>query len=183
MDASLQNRGALNWTEGPLRLASFAFFDLETTGLRPDRGAGITEIAVVGANGSLLHWRKQAAPDASLADQLPLLLDCLDGRVVVGHNLQFDFQFVAYEARRHGLDGPRLRFIDTLALARRLLGPAQDAQLETLLHRFNLMPDEPLHSALVDARATRTLFWQLVEEGSHRTLGDAGAKPLAWASP
>lgn len=183
MKARAPSYGGLNWAEGPIGLAAFAFFDLETTGLRPDRGAKINEIAVVGNRRTLLHW--QAPPDeaGALADQLPRLLEGLTGRVVVGHNLQFDFRFVAYEARRHGLDGPRLQFIDTLSLARRLLGPHEDLKLEALLRRFDLLPSEPLHDALVDARATRALFWTLVDTGRLRTLAEAGAKPLTWTAP
>ena len=173
----------MNWATGPVGLASFAFFDLETTGLRPDRGAEITEIAVVDQDQLLLHWQAHVADASSFAGSLLLLLECLDSRVVVGHNLPFDFQFVAYEARRLELSMPQLRFTDTLSLARSILGPQQDARLEALLHRFDLLPEDPLHRALVDARATRALFWKLVDVGGLRTLAEAGVKPLTWTSP
>lgn len=183
MDGTKQERGALSWSNGPLSLAPFAFFDLETTGLRPDRGARVTEIAVVGDDRPLLRWRRDAVEEAPFEDQLPLLLECLAGSVVVGHNLRFDFKFVAYEARRHGLEGLCLRYVDTLALARELLNRTSDVRLGTLLSYFDLSPEGELHTALVDARATRTLFWRLVDEGNLRTLADAGVKPLTWNSP
>jgi DNA polymerase III epsilon subunit-like protein len=164
-------------------VASFAFFDLETTGLRPDRGARITEAAVVGRGEALLDWQRDAEDASSLAALLPRLLGRLEGRVVVGHHLSFDFRFIAYEARRHGLSLPRLQFIDTLGLARAALDAAHDGQLEALLRRFDLVPEGPLHTALVDARAARALFWRLVDEGDLQTLADAGAKPLAWTAP
>jgi DNA polymerase III epsilon subunit-like protein len=176
--------GALNWAEGPLRLAAYAFFDLETTGLRPDRGARIAEVAVVGRDGVLLDWQRDAEGAQPLPDRLPRLLERLRNRVVVGHHLSFDFRFVAYEARRHRLSIPRLQFIDTLGLARRVMTPApDDARLGALLDRFDLAPDGPLHTALVDAKATRALFWHLVEKGDIQTLADAGVKPLTWAAP
>ncbi|PSQ83142.1 MAG: 3'-5' exonuclease [Bacteroidetes bacterium QS_7_67_15] len=175
--------GALNWAEGPLRLAAYAFFDLETTGLRPDRGARIAEIAVVGRDGVLLDWQRDAEGAQPLPDRLPRLLEELRGRVVVGHHLSFDFRFVAYEARRHELSIPRLPFIDTLGLARRVLGERPNHQLAALLDRFDLAPDGPLHTAPTDAKAARALFWQLVEEAGLDTLADAGVKPLTWAAP
>lgn len=173
----------MKWIQRPVRVASFAFFDLETTGLRPDRGAKITEAAVVSRDRALLHWQRDAAGARPLPALLPRLLDRLQGRIVVGHHLQFDFQFVAYEARRHGLTGPALQFIDTLGLARNVFGSSQDMRLEALLRHFDLVPNEPLHQALVDAKATRALFWALVDEGDFQTLADAGAKPLTWAAP
>lgn len=173
----------MRWTQRPVRITSFAFFDLETTGLRPDRGAKITEAAMVSRDRVLLDWHRDAAGARALSALLPRLLDQLRGRVVVGHHLSFDFQFVAYEARRHDLTGPDLQFIDTLGLARRVVGVQQDARLEALLRHYDLVPDEPLHQALVDAKATRALFWALVDEGDLQTLADAGAKPLTWSAP
>lgn len=180
MPRSAEKRSATNWSSAPLGVASLAFFDLETTGLRPDRGAKITEIAVIGRERVLLHWQCEASD--ALPVLLPQLFDRLQERVVVGHNVAFDFRFTAYEARRHGLTGPPLRFIDTLGLARRVLGEGGAHQLGALLGRFGLTPEGPLHTALVDARATQTLFWKLAEEGGLHTLADAGAKPLVWRS-
>ena len=44
------------WADCPLQVASLVFFDLETTGLRPDRGARIREIAVLGHDGIRFDW-------------------------------------------------------------------------------------------------------------------------------
>lgn len=46
----------------PIRTASVAFFNLETTGLRPDRGACITEMAVVDQEGIRFDWTADAEP-------------------------------------------------------------------------------------------------------------------------
>jgi len=99
---------------------------------------------------------------------------------VVGHNLQFDFRFLTYEAERLGQRGIDLRFVDTLGLSRRLLPELDDYRLEELSSIFDLAPDTKLHTAVGDASASRSLFWFLVKEGNLKTLSDAGMKRLSW---
>ena len=91
----------------PIRTAAVVFFDLETTGLRPDRGARITEMAVVDQEGICFDWAADAEPpsDAAVARQLAALIDALRGSIVVGHNLSFDFRLLTYEAERLGHEG------------------------------------------------------------------------------
>jgi DNA polymerase III epsilon subunit-like protein len=170
------------WANRPLRTATLLFFDLETTALRPDRGGRIREMAVVDAQGIRFDWRSDAAPprDDAVAAQLPRLIDHLEAGIVVGHNLQFDFRFVTYEAERLGLGGIDLRFADTLGLARSLLNAPDTHQLGTLLGHFDASPDEELHTAVGDALATRTLFWRLVEHGDLDTLADLNVQRLQW---
>ena len=165
----------------PLRTVDLVVFDLETTALRPDRGGRIREMAVVDHDGIRFDWKTsgEAPTDRAVARQLPRLLDVLQDRVVVGHNLQFDFQFVTYEAERLGHPGLDLRYVDTLGLARSLLD-APNYELGTLLAHFNAAPEEDLHTAVGDALATRTLFWHLVDAGALTTLADAGIKRLRW---
>jgi DNA polymerase III epsilon subunit-like protein len=172
------------WADRPLRTAALVFFDLETTALRPDRGGRICEMAVVDQRGVRFDWRSDEDPprDDTVAAQLPVLIDHLEAGVVVGHNLQFDVRFVTYEAERFGLDGPDLRFADTLGLARSLLGAPANYQLGTLLGVFDAAPEEELHTAVGDALATRTLFWHLVEHGGLSTLADVGVQRLQWSA-
>lgn len=173
------------WTDRPLRTASLVFFDLETTGLRPDRGGRIREMAVVDQDGVRFDWRSDAASpsDDTVAAQLSTLVDHLNSGIVIGHNVQFDFRFLTYERQRLselGLGGLSLRFADTLGLARRLLPNRDDHQLGALLTRFDAAPAEELHTAVGDALATRTLFWHLVDHGDLETLADVGVKRLRW---
>lgn len=174
----------LQRADWPIDAASLLFFDIETTGLRPDRGAQITEMAVVDRRSVRFDW--QLGPDTphddALAVHLPRLFDLLQTGVVVGHNLSFDLRFIAYVAGRIGLRGPTARFVDTLALARQVLDRPRDARLESLLGAFGIAPDGALHTALVDARATCALFWALVEHGDLETLGDAGLQRLDWTT-
>lgn len=170
------------WSDRPLRTGPLVFFDLETTALRPDRGGRIREMAVVDEQGIRFDWRSDEAPprDDAVAAQLPRLIEHLEAGVVVGHNLQFDFRFVTYEAERLGLGGIDLRFADTLGLARSLLDAPDIHQLGTLLGHFDAAPDEELHAAVGDALATRTLFWHLVEHGGLQTLADINVRRLQW---
>jgi len=170
------------WSTRPLRVASLVFFDLETTGLRPDRGGRIREMAVVDRDGVRFEWTSQEKPpsDEAVVRRLPTLVDHLQRGVVVGHNLAFDFRFLTYEAERLGLRGVDVPFADTLGLARTLLPEKEDHQLGSLLRAFDLDPEEELHTAVGDALATRTLFWHLVDHGDLDTLADVGVKRLRW---
>ena len=172
------------WADRPLRTAALVFFDLETTALRPDRGGRICEMAVVDQRGVRFDWRSDEDPprDDAVAAQLPVLIDHLETGVVVGHNLQFDFRFLTYEAERLGCGGVGLRVTDTLGLARTLLDAPNDHQLGTLLCHFDAAPDEELHTAVGDALATRALFWHLVEHGELSTLADVGVQRLQWSA-
>jgi len=174
-----------SWTDRPLRTAPLVFFDLETTALRPDRGGRIREMAAVDHDGVRLHWESEATPpaDETVARRLPPLLDVLETGVVVGHNLQFDVRFLTYELRRlsaSGLHGIDIRFADTLGLARELLPHRDDYQLGALLSAVDASPEEPLHTAVGDALATRALFWGLVEAEGLETLSDVSVKRLSW---
>ncbi|NBC16964.1 MAG: 3'-5' exonuclease [Bacteroidetes bacterium] len=172
------------WPGCLIRVAPLLFFDIETTGLRPDRGARITEMALVDRGEVRFAWEgASSAPDEHpVAAQLPPLLQHLQAGVVVGHNVSFDVGFIAYEAERVGYAGPRIWYIDTLALSRRLLPSRGDYRLDGLLAHFDLVPEAPLHTAVVDARATQALFWSLVDRGELETLADAGVRRLDWTT-
>ena len=171
-----------SWANQPLRTASLRFFDLETTGLRPDRGARITEMAVADQGGVQFAWTSSQDPpcNEAVARQLPVLVGHLGAGIVVGHNLSFDFRFVTYEAERLGLGGIDVHFVDTLGLAREVLADAPSHRLGALLGAVGAAPDEALHTAVGDVLATRTLFWRLVDRGDLTTLGEAGVKRLRW---
>jgi DNA polymerase III epsilon subunit-like protein len=163
-------------------MTKLLFLDLETTGIRPDRRGGIEEIALFKSNSAIISW---VAPDANTYASRSLLdtvLQALNGHVVVGHNVSFDLHHLMHEASRFGLPGPSLCAIDTLGLARQLQVPADDYSLGALLRLFGKLPKAPLHSARVDAAATRDLLWQLVAYGNLMTLSDAGARPVHWAT-
>lgn len=166
-----------------IELATFVFLDIETTGLRPDRGAKITEVSILNRNFHQFVWKsdKNSKKDAFHL-QLPEIFECLKCGIVVGHNLSFDFWFLSYEADRYGIGGPKLRFIDTLSLARKLLPEKNSYKLGDLLKEFDIKVAGELHTATTDAEVTRALFWKLIEKGGISTVGKAGMKKMTWSS-
>jgi len=184
-----KNIGALRSSQPKSRYISvektaFAFLDIETTGLYPERGSRIIEIAILSRNNPRFLFNETASTitDKKLAQQLPLLSNYLQSGVIVGHNVNFDLQFIAYEADRLGCRGPNVLFIDTLQLAKRLCIDIQDHRLLSLIKFFNISTNGPLHRAEIDARCTRALFWKLINKGGIETLSQAGIKQLNWST-
>lgn len=168
----------------PLIAATFVVLDLETTGLDP-RSDAITEVGavkirsgeVVGELGTLVQpgrtipdqiTRLTGISNHMVADAPPIgevlasLVPFCHGATVVAHNAGFDRAFLKAAASRHGyvFDHP---FLDTVALARRLLrDEVPNLRLATLARKLGagVTPD---HRALTDARATVDVFHGLLE--------------------
>ena len=103
-------------------------------------------------------------------------------RVLVAHNARFDMAFLDNETMR--LSGKRVAatVVDTVGLARRLLG-RQPANLAALSYRF-ATDVRPCHRALPDAEATAEILLRLIgmaQERGARTVADlvelAATKP------
>lgn len=174
----------------------FAFLDVETTGLAPERGHRVCEIAVVRTVGRLETRRfcslvnpgrrigagAQAVngiTDSMVADAprfrqlLSEVLPLLEGTVIVAHNAPFDLGFVNHELRlawRAHLDNP---VVDTLAIARQAYRFPSNS-LDALTRRLGLFHPQQ-HRALGDALAVKSLLWWLVDDlhtNDVTTLGD-----------
>jgi DNA polymerase III epsilon subunit family exonuclease len=184
--------------------ATFVVFDLETTGLRPAT-ARPCELGAVRVRGLALEERFQtlANPGARLAPAIAALtglrneelrrappvaaavrrfLAFAGDAVLVAHNARFDMAFLDHETNR--LTGERVHatVVDTVGLARRLLG-RQPANLAALAHRF-VTDARPCHRALPDAEATAEILLCLIgmaQERGARTVADlvelAATKP------
>ena len=200
-DARVRFRGDLvvlaeRATDGvQLEDATFVVFDLETTGLRPGT-ARPCEIGAVRVQRLALGDRFQtlANPGAPLQPSIAALtglrdaelrrappvpaavrrfLDFAGDAVLVAHNARFDLAFLDAETMR--LTGRRVEAtaVDTVALARRLLG-RQPANLSALAHRF-VTQARPCHRALPDAEATAEILLCLIglaQERGARTVAD-----------
>lgn len=169
----------------PLFDVTFCVLDLETTGVSPLECA-ITEIGAVKYQGgdllgsfqtlidpglpippsiTILTGITQAmvfdAPGIEVA--LPAFLEFIGDAVIVGHNVRFDLSFLQAAAGR--LDYGRLSndWVDTAALARRLVREeVRNLRLQSLAAHFR-SPVTPNHRALEDARATAHVFHALLE--------------------
>jgi DNA polymerase-3 subunit epsilon len=202
-DARLAWRGASVGPAAPpgadvqLEDAHFVVVDLETTGLSP-RSSRICEIGaqriraleLEDAFETLVDPRAPLPPAvASLTGIQPaalrgapraehavrrLLAFAGDG-AIVAHNARFDLAFLDREVER--LTGRRIAapVVDTVWLARRLLGErTRRVGLASLAHFFGVST-EPCHRALPDARATAEILLVLVglaQERGARTLAD-----------
>ncbi|MBV9040525.1 MAG: DEDD exonuclease domain-containing protein [Acidimicrobiia bacterium] len=178
----------------PLSETTFCVVDVETTGASALDGA-ITEIGAVKLRGGECLGTLQTLvnpgvsippeiivltgiteamvlPAPRIDEVLPSFLEFLGDAVVVGHNVRYDLGFLNASLARAGR--PRLsnRFVDTCALARRLLqDEVPDHRLSTLASRLRL-GHRPTHRALDDALATGELLHTLLERaGSLGVLG------------
>lgn len=178
--------------EAPLEGLLYTAFDLETTGLDPEKDAIIALGAVHLLGKKVLHQEVFEAlvdpgrpiPEAStqvhgltwemlkgkprLEEVLPAFRAFLEDTVLLAHNGAFDMAFL----RRVGVDQPPL--VDTLLLAHLLFPDLKDHRLETLAGRFGV-PVLGRHTALGDALMTAEVFARmlpLLRERGHRTLGE-----------
>ncbi|WP_077801532.1 TerD family protein [Streptomyces sp. JHA26] len=150
----------------------WALVDVETSGLVPRRDR-VLSVAVVtlGPDGGqtgefstlldpgcdpgpvhvhgLTRERLRGAPPfEQVAERIGALLE---GRVLVAHNAQFDYDFLAHEFARAGLRLPVARRLCTLALNRRVDPPTDDLRLGTLAAHYGV-PQVRAHDALDDTR-------------------------------
>ncbi len=180
--------GSVDDLATPLHEVTFCVVDLETTGASAATCA-ITEVGAARFRGgeclgTFQTFVEAAAPvepavtaltgitDAMLRGAprveavLPALAEFATGAVLVGHNLRFDVSFLdaALVATDRAAVGART--VDTLALARRLVGDdAVDLRLATLADALALS-HRPCHRALDDVLATADLLHALLERAA-----------------
>ncbi|WP_038047286.1 exonuclease domain-containing protein [Thermus caliditerrae] len=178
--------------EAPLEGLLYTAFDLETTGLDPEKDAILALGAVHVLGRRVLHQEVYEAlvdpgrpiPRASteihgltwemlkgkprLAEVLPGFRAFLEDTVLLAHNGAFDMAFL----KRVGIHQPPL--VDTLLLSHLLFPDLEDHRLETLAERFGV-PVLGRHTALGDALMTAEVFTRMVpllKERGYRTLGE-----------
>jgi DNA polymerase III subunit epsilon len=160
--------------------------DTETTGLEPEAGDRIVEIACiellnhlptgrvfhryvnpereVGAEAQLVHGLDAAflAKHPPFAASADALIEFIADTPLVIHNAEFDLGFLNAELKR--LDRPKLanRAIDTVALARRRF-PGAPASLDALCRRFAIdLSAREKHGARLDAELLAAVYLELV---------------------
>ncbi len=182
----------------PLAQVTFCVLDLETTGASP-ADCKITEVGAVKVRGgeclgtfeTLVNpqteipffitvltgiTQSMVIPAPTIGEILPNLLEFARDTVIVGHNVRFDISFLQAALADEGY--PRLgnQWVDTCALARRLVrDEVPDCRLSTLSDRMRL-PHQPCHRAMADAMATTDLLHALLERAG--TIGVLGLDDL-----
>ena len=182
----------------PLHEVTFCVLDLETTGAAPPDSA-ITEVGAVKLRGgeclgtfqtlvnpgvgippeiTVLTGITEAMvlPAPRMGSVLPSFLEFLGSAVIVGHNVPFDLRFLQAALAEAGHRPLSNRWVDTCALARRLVrDEVPNCQLGTLADRMRLA-HQPSHRALADALATGDLLHALLERAGN--LGVLGLDDL-----
>lgn len=159
----------------------YVVFDLETTGLEPERCEIIEIGAVKIVNGEIVQTfstlirPSQDIPEEitnitgisndmvvfapALEEVLPDFYKFTRGTVLVAHNASFDTSFLRYHANknRYNFDN---EVEDTLALARQKVKGLKNYKLKTLTEYFNIILVDA-HRALNDTVATAKVFIEL----------------------
>jgi len=178
-------------------------FDTETTGLEPELGHRVIEVAALELLNDLPTGRhfhalvdpERDVPDdatrihgftladlagkprfAEIADELLAFLG--DG-MLIAHNAPFDFAFLDAEFARVGLSAlAAARMIDTLALAKTRF-PGMPNSLDALCRRFAIdLSARTSHNALLDCRLLADVYVELTG-GRQRGLLLTTAKAVA----
>jgi DNA polymerase-3 subunit epsilon len=160
--------------------------DTETTGLDPDDGHRIVEIAAVELfnhlpTGRVFHCyvnpERSMPPEAEaihgLTDDFlaphPLfaahadaLIEFLGTARLVIHNAEFDIRFLNAELRRLNRPPLALDIVDTLHLARRRF-PGAQASLDALCRRFEIdLSARDKHNARLDCELLASVYLELI---------------------
>ncbi|MGW0290895.1 DEDDh family exonuclease [Streptomyces tuirus] len=168
----------------------WAVVDVETSGLvaRRDRVLSLA-VVILGPDGEqtdefstlldpgcdpgpvhvhgLTAGRLRGAP---VFDQVaPRIAAMLRDRVLVAHNAQFDYDFLAHEFARAGTALPVARRLCTLALNRRVDPPTEDLRLGTLAAHYGV-PQVRAHDALDDTRVLAGVLRASLREAARLEL-------------
>lgn len=183
----------------PLDALTYVVFDTETTGLLPDSGDEIVQLAAV----RIVNGRRVEAeilntlvdpgrPIPASSTQIHGISDSMvagappitqvarrfhqfsQGAVLVAHNAAFDLAFLQRNASRIGLhfDQPVL---DTVLLSALVFGDAERHNLDALAARLDIsLPANARHTALGDATATADALLKMLPALQARGLQTFG---------
>ena len=174
---------------------SYVVFDLETTGLSPDKNKIIEIGAVKVVDGAiterfstfvnpevpipynieqLTSIKDDMVLDAPRIEEiLPEFMKFCEGTVMVAHNAEFDTGFIRRNCERMGLPFD-FTIADTVALARILLPQLNRFKLDTVAKAVGVSLDHH-HRAVDDAACTAEIFVKFIEmlhERGMETLDD-----------
>ena len=174
---------------------SYVVFDLETTGLSPDKNKIIEIGAVKVVDGAiterfstfvnpevpipynieqLTSIKDDMVLDAPKIEEiLPEFMKFCEGTVMVAHNAEFDTGFIRKNCERMGLPFD-FTIADTVALARILLPQLNRFKLDTVAKAVGVSLDHH-HRAVDDAACTAEIFVRFIEmlhERGMETLDD-----------
>ena len=112
----------------------------------------------------------------------PALADLLRGRILVAHNVAFDYAFLAAEARRSNTELPVTTALCTVELARSLNLGTDSLSLAALAHHWGITQTNP-HDALDDARVLAAILRHALTAAAHRNVALPLRAPHTLATP
>ena len=179
---------------------TFTIFDTETTGLDPQKGHKIIEIAGVKfKNGtiseesfvSLVNPERDIPYEAKQVNKiededvknaptidlvLPQFLDFAKDTILIAHNARFDMGFLEQE-KQHCWGYVELpECLCTMELSRSLYPTEFRHNLDILARRFNLEIPESRHRALSDVMLTAKALERMIEEHNIQDVNDLRTK-------
>ena len=182
----------------------FCVVDVETTGFSPRLGDRVVEIAAVRMRGDgtiLKEWSTLIDPGRDVgpthvhgitasdivgaprfSDVVGDLLNCLEGSVLVAHNLRFDHNFLSSEFTNATVELPQFPALCTLSLGSLVQPGASGRSLNACCEHLGIDLTDA-HTAAADARATAQVlasYLRMAVERGCRTLDDIGCVPLEW---
>ncbi len=163
----------------------YVIFDTETTGMRPQDGHAIVEIAAERIRGrevietfdSIVNPDRKMDPEAAaihgitqeiidkegrpLIEVIPAFMLFCSGAILVAHNIKFDLGFINKHLVDLGLPPLANETLDTIELAKSKVFVASYS-LAYLAKHFAI-PQPAAHRALADVQVTRELFFKLLD--------------------
>ncbi len=171
---------------------TYVVFDLETTGLSPEKNR-IIEIGAVKVKEGQITDRfstfvnpdvpipfeiekltgindNMVLPAPTIEEALPDFLDFCGDAVLVGHNASFDVSFIAHNCARQKIPfSPTV--VDTVSLAQMLMPNLNRFKLDTVAKALNISLENH-HRAVDDAGATAEIFVKFVKMMKERDIHD-----------
>ncbi len=165
----------------------YAIIDIETTGLSPAKEK-ITEIAIVLHDGTKItqEFSTLINPERKIPYRITQMtgisnqmvknepkfyevakqiVELTENRILVGHNVRFDYGFIRAEFKSLGYDFQRST-LDTIKLSRKLIPGKRSYSLGKLCASLGI-ENRARHRAMGDALATTELFELLLSLESH----------------
>lgn len=170
------------------KLVELVVLDVETTGMKPEEGHSIIELAgqrlrgteIIGTFDALISYDKPLDPEVvavhgiteamlaetgrARADVFAEFREFVQGAVLVGHNIAFDLGFLNSEYARLGQPALANETLDTIEIAKKYLLIASYSLKNVAAYLE--VPQPSAHRALADVETTRDVLFKLIERAN-----------------
>lgn len=184
----------------PLSELSSVVIDSETTGLYPNQGDEIIELAGIYIDGFSVQPNKsfqtlvnprvpicenafkihgisddELKKEPFIEDILPSFISFLDNRVVVGQNIAFDLSFLDKSMKKSGLVKFGNMILDTRWISKLLFPNVKSHNLDVIASRLKIKRPENRHRAMGDVLLTSDIYVRLLQrcvQAGYTKIGD-----------